>query len=299
MTLKQLEAFYWAANCASFAVAAQRLHLSVSSLSKRIAELEQSLGQTLFDRSGQRAALTAVGAELLPRAGALLDQAASLRAELGRRPALRGTCRFGVGELTASTWLPALVARLQAAHPALHPAPSVDIGAVLEQQVAAGELDFAIVAGRSLHGSVASRPLGEAHFSWCCAPVRSGRKRTLSPQLLAQGPLVTLPAGAGTTRLLDDFLAASGLDSGPRITCNQWSAVAGLLAEGVGIGFLPEAWARALEQRGTLRRLASTPPLGTLGYAFLHRRDDHRPLIQTMSDLCAATADFSRGHLLG
>ena len=45
MTLKQLEAFYWAATCASFAVAAERLHLSVSSLSKRIAELEEALGQ--------------------------------------------------------------------------------------------------------------------------------------------------------------------------------------------------------------------------------------------------------------
>ena len=55
MTLKQLEAFYWAATCASFAVAAERLHLSVSSLSKRIAELE-ALGQLLFDRSGHKAA---------------------------------------------------------------------------------------------------------------------------------------------------------------------------------------------------------------------------------------------------
>ena len=45
MTLKQLEAFYWAATCASFAVAAERLHLSVSSLSKRIAELEEALGR--------------------------------------------------------------------------------------------------------------------------------------------------------------------------------------------------------------------------------------------------------------
>ena len=52
MTLKQLEAFYWAATCASFAVAAERLHLSVSSLSKRIAELEDALGRPLFDRSG-------------------------------------------------------------------------------------------------------------------------------------------------------------------------------------------------------------------------------------------------------
>ena len=54
MTLKQLEAFYWAATCASFAVAAERLHLSVSSLSKRIAELEEALGQRCSTAAGTR-----------------------------------------------------------------------------------------------------------------------------------------------------------------------------------------------------------------------------------------------------
>ena len=61
MTLKQLEAFYWAATCVNFTVAAERVHLSVSSLSKRIAELEASLGVDLFDRSGRSAKLTAQG----------------------------------------------------------------------------------------------------------------------------------------------------------------------------------------------------------------------------------------------
>ncbi|CPJ43778.1 LysR family transcriptional regulator [Bordetella pertussis] len=75
MTLKQLEAFYWAATCASFAVAADRLHLSLSSLSKRIAELESALGLDLFDRSGHRAVLTAAGERLLPQARDLLASA--------------------------------------------------------------------------------------------------------------------------------------------------------------------------------------------------------------------------------
>ena len=65
-SIKQLEAFWWAATCANFATAAERVHLSVSSLSKRIAELEATLGQSLFDRSGHRAALTEAGERLLP-----------------------------------------------------------------------------------------------------------------------------------------------------------------------------------------------------------------------------------------
>ena len=101
MTLKQLEAFYWAATCSSFAMAAERVHLSVSSLSKRIAELEASLGQVLFDRAGHRAALTEAGTRLLPLAGALLQQADRLQQEMGSTTGLRGPCRLGVGELTA------------------------------------------------------------------------------------------------------------------------------------------------------------------------------------------------------
>ena len=57
MTLKQLEAFYWAATCRNFAVAAQRVNLSLSSLSKRIAELEASLQTAATARSRARAGL--------------------------------------------------------------------------------------------------------------------------------------------------------------------------------------------------------------------------------------------------
>ena len=115
MTLKQLEAFYWAATCASFAVAAERLHLSVSSLSKRIAELEEALGQ-LFDRSGHKAALTEAGQRLLPQAGDMLASAERIRASVAQSAGLVGRCRFGVGELTALTWLPRLIGVVRAAH---------------------------------------------------------------------------------------------------------------------------------------------------------------------------------------
>ena len=72
MTLKQLQAFYWAATVASFGVAAERLHVSQSTLSKRIAELEGQLRKPLFDRSGHRAALTEAGEQLLPLARRML-----------------------------------------------------------------------------------------------------------------------------------------------------------------------------------------------------------------------------------
>ena len=294
MTLKQLEAFYWAATCASFAVAAQRLHLSLSSLSKRIAELEASLGQALFDRSGHRAALTDAGSHLLPQARQLLQAAESVRQSVAQRTGLHGVCRFGVGELTALTWLPRLVRRMQQQHPGLTPEPSVDIGEVLERRVEAGELDFAIVAGRSSRSGITSVPVAQALFAWCAAPALVGRARTLSPALLTDHALVTLPTGAGTTRILDDWLAAQLGGLAPRrLVCNHWGGVAGMLVEGAGIGLLPQAWAWALQRRGALRVLVAKPALAPLPYAFQWRRDDARPVVAALRELAQASADFS------
>lgn len=170
MTLKQLEAFYWAATCSTFAMAAERVHLSVSSLSKRIAELETSLGQTLFDRGGHRATLTEAGARLLPLAGGLLQQADRVRQDIGGAPGLRGPCRIGVGELTALTWLPRLVKALHHAHPQLDVSVHVDIGEALAERLDRGELDVAVIAGQSRRASLLCTPMTHANFTWCARP---------------------------------------------------------------------------------------------------------------------------------
>ena len=148
-SVKQLEAFWWAATCANFATAAERVHLSVSSLSKRISELESTLGQSLFDRSGHRAVLTEAGERLLPAALEVLNAMAALGHTLGSREELAGRCRFGVGDLSALTWLPTFVAAVRRTHPRLALEPCVDVGGVLERRQAGGALDFCLIAGRS------------------------------------------------------------------------------------------------------------------------------------------------------
>lgn len=293
-SLKQLEAFYCAATCANFATAAERLHLSVSSLSKRVTELEQVLGQPVFDRSGHKAVLTHSGQRLLPEALKVLDAMAALQRGFSTDQGLSGRCRFGVGDLSALTWLPRFVARIRQQHPGLDVEPYVDVGAVLEQRVAKGELDFAVIAGRSSRSNVLSHPVGEARFQWVAAPATVHGMGTLTPQLLQSVPLVTLPSGAGTTRILDDWLLAQGITLERRIVCNSWAAVAGMLREGLGIGFLPEGWAaQPGPAANTLVVLDSSPALARLPYALQWRRDDTRALITQMRALLLECVDFA------
>lgn len=293
MTLKQLEAFYWAATCSTFAMAADRVHLSVSSLSKRIVELETSLGQTLFDRGGHRAALTDAGTRLLPLAGALLQQAERLRQDIGEARGLAGPCRIGVGELTALTWLPRLVNALREAHPKLDVSVHVDIGEALAERLDRGDLDVAVIAGRSSRRSLRCTPMTHATFAWCARPDVAASLDAMDAAALQAHPLVTLPPGSGVTHLLDEWLRQAGAQATRRLVCNHWGAIVGLLVHSGGIGLLPVGWAAALCGRGVLAELNSPVALGALDYALHSRRDDLRPLVQVLRDITVQVADFT------
>lgn len=289
MTLKQLEAFLWAAQCSSFSVAAERLNLSISSLSKRIAELETSLAQPLFDRTSYRANLTPAGQMLLPRARALLDEAATLRQLLQGTEAPPCQLRFGIGELASQTWLPQMMRCASTDYPWLRLEPVVDTGAQMEVRLESGELDFAIVAGSSPRSSLRSYSIGSAHFVWAVAPALAANN---AAQALEQWPLVTMPQGAGTHRMLEEWLGRTGAVVCQRLSCNTWGAVAGLLAEGLGVGFLPVSWAQPLAAQGHLVTPAKWPALKALHYSFEVRADDQRQVLQQVRDLLGKSVDF-------
>lgn len=281
MTLKQLEAFYWAATCSSFAIAANRLNISVSSLSKRISELEASLGTELFNRGGRAASLSAAGQQLVPHARDLLSHAGRFLSLAKSNSTLEGRCRFGAGELTGLTWLPRMVEKLQQAHPLLLVEPTVGVGQMIEERLADGDLDFALIAGPSTRPSISSQIIGLAEFVWVSRPdiLANAAISELLPENLVEAVLISLPSTAGTVRILDDWLADQHVSPGRLLSCENWGAIAGLIVQGLGIGFLPKAWAQSLVSRGLLVELPKFPALRPLQYTFQWRRDDNRALI--------------------
>ena len=89
LNLRQLEVFVATAREGSTRAAADRIARSQSAASSALADLESSVGVQLFDRLGRRLVLNENGRALLPKAQALLDQAAEVEAlfsgEHGRR----------------------------------------------------------------------------------------------------------------------------------------------------------------------------------------------------------------------
>ncbi len=82
MSLDQLRAVVVVAEEGSVTKAAARLHISQPPLSRQIANLEDELGQRLFDRRSTGMSLNARGQAFVDRARAILDAVDALRADL-------------------------------------------------------------------------------------------------------------------------------------------------------------------------------------------------------------------------
>ena len=75
LDLTRLQVFLYAAETLSFSEAAQRLHLSQPTVSHHIKKLEEEVGSSLFDRTGNEIVLTDAGRLLVPHARKLLREA--------------------------------------------------------------------------------------------------------------------------------------------------------------------------------------------------------------------------------
>jgi len=299
VTLKQIEAFYWAATLGSFVLAAERLHVTQSSMSKRIVELEQEIGVALFERSGRRAQLTERGHRLLPTAAQMLQLKSALRTIAGDSTRLSGTCRFGVSELVSLSWLPAFIRLVRADHPDLILKPYVDLARNLERRVIKGELDFAIAPGPADPVAVQASMAGRVEFSWFAAPARLPAGSVLTHEELALHPVITMTEGSGLTRAFDAWAAEQGLQVQRSLACNSLMAIVALTLADMGISFLPTQFMRPWIESGSLVCLHSNPPLPSLGYYFLQRTAEDRELLHIMQACVMRSADFSASMDLG
>lgn len=292
MTLKQLQAFYWAAKLGSFAIAADRLSISQSSLSKRIAELESTLGAPVFDRTARRASLTVLGEAILEDAHKMLALEAALRQKTTTLDKVHGILRFGIGELSAATWFPKFVTSVARSHPELVIEPLVSQARSMEAEVERGTLDCAVIAGRSSRQRLGSQVLSSVAFCWMASP-RLNVRNVLSAQSLPRHPVIAPNALSGQAQSFEDLMTSMDALGGRLIRCNSLNASVELAVSGVGIAVLPEKHMQPLLRRKLLVRLKSEPKVPSLEYSFVWRRDDTRPSVASVREIVNHAVDFN------
>lgn len=237
----------------SFAAAAKELHRVPSTISYSVSKLEDDLGVQVFERTGPKVMLTAAGRALLLEGRHLLRAAQDLEHKV-RRVASGWETEFSIGmDLLFS---PILIAaeikafyevadttRLRTVQEAL----SGTWEALLDRRVdllvgAAGE-------GPSGGGYIAE-PMGSMRFVFAVAPSHplAGVTRPLGKSELNAHRVISvadsarrLPARSVGLLLGQDTLTV------PTLRCKFEFQLAGL-----GVGFLPEPWARPAIDAGLL-----------------------------------------------
>ncbi len=105
--LTSLKLFIAVAECGNLTRAAEREHLAVSAVSKRIAELESLIGTTLLQRQARGVSLTPAGQSLLHHARQLMQLVQRMDAELGEyAEGVKGHVRLHVVASALTQFLP-------------------------------------------------------------------------------------------------------------------------------------------------------------------------------------------------
>ena len=122
---------------------AEELHITQSTLSHQLQQLEESLGVPLFDRVGRGLQLTQAGAMFVSFASRALLEVDEGQAAIGALQGLtRGRLRMGVIHTYNETLLPPIVADFVARYPGVHVSIEDLPAAEVERAVAEGELDL-------------------------------------------------------------------------------------------------------------------------------------------------------------
>lgn len=171
-----IEAFVQVAELGSFTAAAKRLRLSPSALSRRVGQLEDSVGVRLFHRTTRAVRLSEEGKTFFERARAALrdlDAAQEDTARLREKPA--GLLRVEAPTIVGRHILAPSLNRFLAKH------PEVQVELTLRDHpgdLASDGIDLSVRMGALEDSGLVARRLGKTRMRVCAAPAYLRRKGT-------------------------------------------------------------------------------------------------------------------------
>ncbi|OCW58361.1 LysR family transcriptional regulator [Hoeflea olei] len=277
MELRQLRHFVAVAEELHFGRAAERLHMTQPPLSQSIQALEADLGVQLFVRTKRTVRLSPIGKEWLPYARRVLGEATTLP-ELARRLSRGevGTLHLAFVSFVGYSFLPRLVSRFK------HAFPEVDIelneatSNVQIDGLLAGELDIGLMIpppNRAMPAPLGYVPISSEELvvamptTWLEVGDPAHATGTVSFDRLRGKPLILFPrTGAPVlhdlvTRLYADFGAHPVI--GQRAM--QMQTIINLVAEGLGLAFVPSSMCSLSPAGVTYLRLRESAPTIEVG----------------------------------
>ena len=258
-SLRQLRFFVALADSLHFGRAAEACHVTQSTLSAGLKDLEETLGVVLAERTRRTVALTPVGEAVAARARRLLADAQDI-ADLAARHAgtLRGDLRLGAIPTVGPFLIPRALPRLRAAFPDLRLYLREELTESLIEGLRAGRLDVILIALPFETGDLAMAPLFDDGYA-LAAPAGHplGALERASGADLAARPLLLLERGHCLQRHALAAFPEADTRRDESFAATSLSTLLAMVEEGLGLTLLPTLAIDAGVARG--HALALTP----------------------------------------
>jgi LysR family transcriptional regulator, transcriptional activator of nhaA len=283
-----LRYFYAVAKEGSLKKASSRLHVSQPSISAQIKELEEILGEKLFQRSGRSNVLTDAGQIAFRYAEEIFALGDELVNSIKQRPSSQ-ELRLYVGvadsfpKLVTHEILKPVFEMPKTVHAICREGKIADLLA----QLAAHRLDIVLAdepASSSLNVRTFNHLLGQSGVSFCAHPKLAARLKKNFPESLEGAPALLPSENTALRRSLEKWFQA--LEIRPRVIAEFEDAALMTVMAADGKGFIPVATSVAPDamSRYRLHLIGATEDCHDQFYAITAERRITHPAVAVITE---------------
>jgi len=239
MELKHLQALLGIADTGSFSAAAASIGTVQSNVSAHVARLESELDVQLVDRASGR--LTEEGEVVVERARRVTNELEALVADVtALRAEVVGTVRLGMIGTTGRWLVPQLFDQLRARHPHIHLNVTDGSSMPLEQEVASGQLDLAVVTFPLSGDEIMAAQLFDEDLVLVLPPGHPlGDEASVPLEQLAELELLLPAPGTALRNEIDIAAGPARVTLTPAMELDGVRLIASLAFDGYGPAILP------------------------------------------------------------
>lgn len=238
LNLHYIKYFCDAVKHGSISASAKANFVTLSAVSQGISHLEKSLGIDLVAHHPNRFKLTPAGDTIFKKGCELLRQVDEFRNSLGDEI---GTLEFASIYSFGLAVLPPYLKSFTAAYPHAKVNFQLANNRQIKEMLRAGTIDFGIVGNDQELNEYDSRTIFAGHFELFVA---ADATQKLQEKM---GFILATYDGNENKALQEAYFRKFGRDLPIKLEVSSWEAIANLVMEGAGIGYLPDYMGRKKE----------------------------------------------------
>lgn len=279
ITLRQMEIFCAIVKTGSAVGAGQTIGLSQSAISSALKELENQLGEILFERVGKRLVCNEQGKQFYPYAIRILEQTEQLQHLFDGDV---GTIHLSASTTIGNYLLPPILAEFRKAYPSIKVRLTVANSNEVIEQVKAFECDIGLIEGICHDAQIIKQIWQYDELVWFCAKASQWLPNTdnaISLKQLLTKPLIVRESGSGTQQLVENALLEQGLTLNPALELMELGnseAIKQAVRYDLGIGCLSRHTIAELLALGEIREIITQEPNITRPLLAIHHHQKNQ-----------------------